>query len=126
MHCTEQTERDLPFKILDILPMYVKMNYWKVNFTKKSNIPSPSLRNQQRQQLSSTVPCQGSKTSVSSGLFMPGLWTVRLIYVGQAGFMWCWVTQPPWWQEERQAIPTQLSPRTTLLSSTFLVFQWKE
>lgn len=85
----KQSEKDLPSQILDILFLYVKMGS---KFHKNCNIPHTSLRNRQRRQLSRTVPCQGSKTSISSGLFMTGLWTARLICVGQAGFMWCWVT----------------------------------
>lgn len=71
-------------------------------------------------QLSSTVSYQGSKTAVSSGLFMLNLWTVMLTDVGEARFRWCWVIPAsPRWQEERQACLLGVLP---LPSPAFLLF----
>lgn len=104
VHCTfkstEKANRKRPtFRDTGYLVSVCENEALGSKFHQKSNIPNTSLRNQQRWQLSSTVSCQGSRTSASSGLFVLGLWTDR----GQAGFMRCWVTPiSPRWQEERQ------------------------
>lgn len=72
VHCTfkstEKANRKRPtFQDTGYLVSVSENEALGSKFHQKSNIPNTSLRNGQRWQLSSTVSCQGSKTSISSG-----------------------------------------------------------